>query len=401
MCITALVSLAGAAAAQSSAPADRTKAEGDNADGDDAGGDKAGGEVIVVTGEAPAPVEPVTYDLSPDVIRKLPGSGNDAIKSLQTMPSVGRVPFGLGGLILRGTSPRDSNVFLDGVRVPLLYHFGGLASFYPSALLAAMSLQPGGYSARYGRGDGGIVELDSRSARSDRWRVGSEVSMMDASLQADGPSGRWGAWSVAMRRSYIDALLPLISTGSADLTAAPRYYDGQLRFDARPWRNAQLTAMLFGSADDMAAQYGVDKDRSFALNTQFARFALRFRQRWGQTQLQVLPWIGVDRYHLASSFQTMTSADDPAGLRARVTHDYRHGSWAIGTDVERGDFAVSSVSIGDEDMTEIARDGSYTNAALWLEGMIELAGERFALKPGLRAEHYGRPRPSSSIRDSR
>ncbi len=352
--------------------------------------DTSPGEIIVITEKAPGEkVKSVTYELSPQVIRKLPGSGNDAIKSLQTMPSVGRVPFGLGGLVLRGTSPRDSNVYLDGIHVPLLYHFGGLASFYPSAQLSSLKLQPGGYSAQYGRGQGGIVTLESRAARRDRWRVATELSMVDAAVQADGPSGDWGGWSIALRRSYIDALLPLFATSSTDINNAPRYYDGQLRFDMKPWRNARLTAMMFGSDDEIAIRYGVDKTKSFQFNTRFARFGLRFQQRFKDTIVKVVPWLGIDRYHLASSFQTMQSDNNPAGLRAQVMTEYVRGYWAVGTDIASGDFAVSSLTINDDNTTEIAREGSYMDASLWAEAMVKLFGDKLAVKPGLRLERYG------------
>ena len=42
-----------------------------------------------------------------------------------------RIPYSFGGLVLRGTSPRDTAVFLDGIEVPIAFHFGGVTSFYP------------------------------------------------------------------------------------------------------------------------------------------------------------------------------------------------------------------------------------------------------------------------------
>ena len=131
------------------------------------------------------------------MIRTLPGSGNDALKSLQSLPGASRVPFGLGGLVLRGFAPRDTNVFLDGIEVPILYHFGGLASFFPSTMIESMELVSSGYGPRYGRGQGGLVDIRSRPGRTDRWTIGSEVSLLDASVRAEGPAAvatcRWAS----------------------------------------------------------------------------------------------------------------------------------------------------------------------------------------------------------------
>ncbi|MBP9087750.1 MAG: TonB-dependent receptor plug domain-containing protein, partial [Kofleriaceae bacterium] len=120
-----------------------------------------GAELIRITAKREIAAPAQSYDVGGDVVRTLPGSGNDALKALQSLPGVSRVPFGLGGLVLRGFAPRDTNVFLDGIEVPVLYHFGGLASFIPSTMIESMELVPSGYGARYGRGQGGLVDVRS------------------------------------------------------------------------------------------------------------------------------------------------------------------------------------------------------------------------------------------------
>src|SRR4051812_7899053 len=91
--------------------------------------EQGGGEVIHVSGQRPSG-PPLHLDTQE--IRDLPGAGNDALRALQSLPGVARTPFGLGGLALRGTAPRDTKVYLDGIEVPLLYHFGGLAPLFPT-----------------------------------------------------------------------------------------------------------------------------------------------------------------------------------------------------------------------------------------------------------------------------
>lgn len=100
---------------------------------------EGGGEIITVRAQAPR--EPNTHAVSVDQIRSMPGSGNDVLRVLQSLPGVARTPLGLGGLALRGTAPRDSRVFLDDIEVPLLYHFGGISSFVPSAAIAGLPTQ--------------------------------------------------------------------------------------------------------------------------------------------------------------------------------------------------------------------------------------------------------------------
>jgi outer membrane receptor protein involved in Fe transport len=182
-----------------------------------------GGEVIRVSGRQPSG-PPLHLDT--EAIRNQPGAGNDALRALQSLPGVARTPFGLGGLALRGTAPRDTKVYLDGIEVPLLYHFGGLASFLPTAAVDELTLEPGGASVRYGRGLGGVAVVTSRTGRGDGWRVGGELSLIHAAAIAEGPGPLKGSWLVGVRRSYFDAIE---DAASLDLALAPRYGDAQIR----------------------------------------------------------------------------------------------------------------------------------------------------------------------------
>src|SRR5690242_21949972 len=66
------------------------------------------GEQIEITGKAPDPPRPQKYELTSDDIRILPGSGNDILRAAQALPGVARLPYSFGGLVLRGSSPRDN-----------------------------------------------------------------------------------------------------------------------------------------------------------------------------------------------------------------------------------------------------------------------------------------------------
>ncbi|MEM9488110.1 MAG: TonB-dependent receptor plug domain-containing protein, partial [Myxococcota bacterium] len=338
----------------------------------------------------------------------LPEPGNDALKSLQSLPGVSRVPLGLGGLVLRGSSPRDSNVYLDGIEVPLLYHFGGLASFYPSAMLDSLEMIPGSFGARYGRAQGGIVTLRSRRGRTDRWRVASEVSLIDASVRADGPGPLGGSWSLGLRRSYVDAVLTaaLPSDSDLSLTLAPRYYDGQLRYDLDLGSGDRLAVMLFGSDDRLrfalAPDTPTDDQNNLSYVSRFARAAIRLSRRDGDFDMSVTPWIGTDESSLRFDDAGITRESIPMGARADITRNFARGYVSGGLDVQGGRFRFDvnnepppapGPDSGGVQSTEgeVQRTGVVwsTDVAMWLEGLVRVADDAFSIKPGLRLERYG------------
>lgn len=368
------------------------------------------GEVVQIVGEAPDPAEPPSYDLGVAEIRVLPGAGNDTLKALQSLPGVARMPFGLGGLVLRGASPGDTNVYLDGVDVPLLYHFGGLASFYPSSMLTSVEMVPGNFSAEYGRSQGGVVLMRSRPGRTDRWRVESEVSLQDASVSGDGPAPFGGAWSVGLRRSYIDVVLGAVlpEDGGFALTVAPRYYDGQLRYDLDIGSDQRVTAMLFASDDRLSFLFEDEEEDDPAQMTQsnfnfvqrFARLALRWERRTSDVTLSATPWMGWDENSIRFDEDGISKDKMPFGLGLKMLRSFGGGGYlAGGIDLEgtrldsfyNGQPPPQPGQEMPDDEASVRSEGVewYTNAAFWLEGLYSLLDDRLNIKPGLRAEHYG------------
>ena len=101
-------------------------------------------EVIEVTDRAPEESKPLEYTISAADVRTTPGAMNDALRAVTVLPAAARIPFSFGGLVLRGMSPRDSSVFIDGVEIPLAFHFGGITGVFPTQVLGDMKVVPSG-----------------------------------------------------------------------------------------------------------------------------------------------------------------------------------------------------------------------------------------------------------------
>ncbi len=350
-------------------------------------GELGGSELIMIEEKLKLDGKASSYDVGRDVVRTLPGSGNDALKSLQSLPGAARVPFGLGGLVLRGSAPRDTNVFLDGIEVPILYHFGGLASFFPSTMIESMEMVASGYGARYGRGQGGLVDIRSRPGRTDRWAVGSEVSLLDASVRAEGPA-RGGNVSLGVRRSFVDAVLAAVPTN--DLTLAPRYLDAQLRWQSR---SGKLTALLFGADDGISLGTSTN---TLDARQSFVRAGLRYAERRGDLELSVVPWLGFDRSAIIANENQVIRSNVTAATRATVQRDVHHGFVAAGLDVQGNRYGYKLVADAPELPTGTMPsspgvEGSRWAADLgvWTEALHRFAGDKLAIQPGLRGERFG------------
>ncbi len=183
-------------------------------------------------------------------IEKVPGAMGDPIAVVQNFAGVARMAVP-GQLVVRGSAPEDSKVYVDGAEVPLIYHFGGLRSVIPAGMLQNIEFYPGNFSPMYGRATGGIIDVQVKKLEPRKLGGYADVSLLDSGIYLEAPLGPKAAIAVAGRRSYIDYILNAAVPDDVDvnLVTAPRYYDFQLLGNYRPAPAHDLRAFVFGSDD--------------------------------------------------------------------------------------------------------------------------------------------------------
>src|SRR6185436_3795204 len=206
----------------------------------------------VVAAPVTAPAEP-RRAINQAEARTVPGTMGDPLRAVQSLPGVARAPYGMGLLVVRGASPADSGVFLDGVQLPALYHFLVGPSVLTTQLIDQIDFAPGGFGVEHGRITAGAIDVTARPAAGARLHGAAEASPLDASLFFEGPVAGNTAVAVGARRSAIDLILPRLvpeKPGSTFTTAVPAYWDYQARLDRR-LEAGRLSLFLFGSRDDL------------------------------------------------------------------------------------------------------------------------------------------------------
>ncbi len=218
---------------------------------------------IIVEGERPAR-EVTRRTIERREIERIPGTGGDALRSIQALPGVARSPGLFGLLIVRGSAPQDTNYFIDGAITPIIFHFGAFSSVVPTELLDRIDFYPGNFSSKFGRVQGGIIDVGLRSPdtrctddfakASDRkgcYHGMLELDLINARALAQGPIGSSKDWSFAIagRRSWIDAWLkPVLKSTGVGVSTAPVYYDYQAIVERK--HDKSRTSFRFYGSDD-------------------------------------------------------------------------------------------------------------------------------------------------------
>jgi TonB family protein len=219
--------------------------------------------VVSVLGERP-PREVSRRTITRREVTSVPGTGGDALRSLQSLPGLARPPGLAGLLIVRGSAPEDTAVFVDGDNVLNIYHFGGLSSAIPSELLERIDFYPGNFGVRHGRVMGGIVDVGLRSPDTQCRSPGSapeaesrcfhgllQADLIDARALLQGPLPMSGwSFAVAGRRSWVDVWLkPALNALEANVTTAPVYHDYQIIVERAPKAGTRLSFRFLESDD--------------------------------------------------------------------------------------------------------------------------------------------------------
>ncbi len=212
-----------------------------------------------------APAEESVDRLSAEEVRALAGAFNDPFRALDVLPGVTPMVTGLPYYFIRGAPPGNSGYLIDGIAIPQLYHMGVGPSILAPGMVETATLHPGGYSARFGRYSGGVIE-GKLAQLSDEHHQSARLLPVDTGVKVEAPLGA-GATALLAGRYF--AFEPLVKTLLPDVTMS--YWDYQGIVDQNLGRGQSLRLFLFGSHD----RFGRN---DAALSSEFHRGDLRWSQ---------------------------------------------------------------------------------------------------------------------------
>jgi TonB family protein len=345
---------------------------------------------------------------------RVPGTQGDVLKVVENLPGVARAAAGSGALVVWGSAPTDTRVYIEGVRVPRLYHDGGYRSIVSSDFVRSVELIPGGYGPLYGRGLGGLVTVALRPLDEHGIHGSVAADTIDASASVRGEVTDRLHVAVAARKSYLDTVLSDVTSENVGLyVPLPRYWDGQARavYQLGPHETVEVGGLV---SSDRTTRNNPNADPSLATSstsgTDFNRVYLRYEKHLADgAVIVVTPSVGTDSTSLVDTYGStvteLTNSSWVYGLRAgwqgpiekflrgavgvdaeaQVSSLHRAGS--IGDPPREGDIYV----FGEPPPSQINYDDwktVITSIAPYAEGDFSLLDDTLHIVPGLRFEPY-------------
>jgi hypothetical protein len=140
----------------------------------------------------------------------------DVLKVLQLLPGVQAGGEGQNGLYVRGGSPDQNLILLDGVPVYNVSHLLGFFSVFNADALKNVTLTKGGFPARYGGRLSSVIDISMKEGNMQKWQGVASAGVVASRLTLEGPIVKDKvSMIVSGRRTYVDILAsPLIAASS-------------------------------------------------------------------------------------------------------------------------------------------------------------------------------------------
>ncbi len=140
----------------------------------------------------------------------------DVLKTLQLLPGISAGTEGSSGIFVRGGSPDQNLILLDGVPVYNAAHLFGFFSVFNADAINQVEVVKGGFPARYGGRLSSVIDIYMKEGNNQKLKVAGSIGLIASKVTVEGPiKSDKTSIIISARRTFADLLArPIISLSS-------------------------------------------------------------------------------------------------------------------------------------------------------------------------------------------
>ena len=350
-------------------------------------------EVVV---EADEPIEeeraPGTQNVSIDLVEALPTVFEaDLFRSIQLLPGVKASSDFSSALYIRGGSPDQTLILLDGTTVYNPTHFFGFFSTFNTEAIKDVRLYKGAYPSTYGGRLGSVVDVYNRDGNRNELDGSLSVGLLASRVGVEGPlPGVKGSYSLNARRSTLEPLLAVLRE-QLDEDGIPEsfyFYDLNAKVGVDLTPNDRVSLAAYAGRDKVVVPFGDDAQFDLDYGNRTASLAynrILSGTAFAQTRLTASRYFSYPVGQFAgTAFERPNTLTD---YSARVDVEWlpsaafelRTGAWG------------GLLNLGLETSFNSNTQTSYSNPSRYGSGYVQgrvRPGGGWILTGGLRAEYF-------------
>jgi outer membrane receptor for ferrienterochelin and colicin len=185
-------------------------------------------EVVVLSNTKLKDMRLGITDISAIQIKNTPAllGETDLMKSLQLLPGVQNTTEGKSDLSVRGGSPDQNLILLDGVPIYNANHVFGFLSIFNTDALKKVTLYKSNFPARFGGRLSSVVDITTKDGNKERFSGTATIGLPTFKFNIEGPVvNDRTSFTFSARRTYLDMLLGLLIDNQADNSANFSFHD--------------------------------------------------------------------------------------------------------------------------------------------------------------------------------
>jgi outer membrane cobalamin receptor len=178
------------------------------------------------------------------------GGESDLFRTLQYLPGVLTSSQISSGLFVRGGSPDQNLVLLDGSAVYNPTHLFGFISTFNTDAIKDVELIKGGFDAEYGGRLSAVLNITQNDGNRKQFEGVASLGAISSRAGLQGPIGN-GSWFLSGRRTYFDLVKKLIPEDPATPIPDFGFYDVNAKITQDIGPNDKISISGFLSNDNL------------------------------------------------------------------------------------------------------------------------------------------------------
>ena len=271
----------------------------------------------------------------------------DVFRTLQMLPGVQTTSDFSSALYVRGSTPDQNLIMLDGIVVYNPYHLGGIFSTFNTDAIKEAVFHAGGFPARHGGRMGAILNVVNREGNTNDITGMANISLISSKGLLEGPLPKWkgmkGSWMVSGRRTYFDSIIDAMkipigkkADGTDVYFQFPYFfYDYQVKVNLDINQDHRITYSRFYGDDVLDYSWDEKESMDNVTVNRDSETGFNIKWPWGnRTNGAIWRWI-VSPELVAKTFisNSRYRFDFDLGFYSRDTYTYADSVTSMFTDI--------------------------------------------------------------------
>lgn len=212
------------------------------------------GEEIIVTAERELEKRNITISKVDVPVQQLKeiriGGEADVFRALQYLPGILTSSQISSGLYIRGGSPDQNLILLDGSIVYNPTHLFGFFSTFNTDAVKDVELIKGGFNAEFGGRLSSILQITQKDGNRNEFDGNASIGAISSKFSLEGPIGK-GSWYLGARRTYLDLIKLFLKEDPESPIPDFGFYDINAKITQNITENDKISLSGFLTSDKL------------------------------------------------------------------------------------------------------------------------------------------------------